>query len=414
MKTINPKSLGRPRGYSNGQLTAPDARLLFIAGQIGWDEEQRLVSDDFVEQFERALRNLLAVVLEAGGAPGGVARLVVYVTDKREYAARTRRDRRALARAHGPTLPRHDARRSKVPARRRREGRDRGHRRTLSARGGVRSFEVMFTRVALSLIRAASVSLVCASAAACALPGLLSGPKDTGGVYMILVVKADGEAVEQSVNQAAQVILSRCDALGVYCKVERQGGEGSNRFKLRVSGAQDFPRVKAVLLMEGKLELKPVVSAANPAPMQTYPTRAAAEREARPDSEVVGYGERGGVSEYLLVEREPVISGLDIRDARAEAGYEGGIGDNYSIAFTLKPGAVNRFGEWTDKNVGRYLAIVLNGEVRSAPYIKSRITDSGQITGSFTKQQAEDVALTLNSGKLPTAIEVLEERQYKP
>jgi enamine deaminase RidA (YjgF/YER057c/UK114 family) len=89
MKTINPKSLGRPRGYSNGQLTAPDARLLFISGQVGWDEEQRLVSDDFVEQFERALRNLLAVVLEAGGAPGGVARLVVYVTDKREYAERT-------------------------------------------------------------------------------------------------------------------------------------------------------------------------------------------------------------------------------------------------------------------------------------------------------------------------------------
>jgi enamine deaminase RidA (YjgF/YER057c/UK114 family) len=89
MKPINPKSLGRPRGYSNGQLTAPGARLLFIAGQIGWDEQQRLVGDDFVEQFERALRNVLAVVLEAGGAPTGVARLVVYVTDKREYLART-------------------------------------------------------------------------------------------------------------------------------------------------------------------------------------------------------------------------------------------------------------------------------------------------------------------------------------
>ncbi|HEX8149077.1 MAG TPA: RidA family protein [Pyrinomonadaceae bacterium] len=89
MKTINPKSLGRPRGYSNGQLTREGARLLFVAGQIGWDEGQRLVSDDFVEQFDRALRNVLAVVLEAGGAPGGVARLVVYVTDKREYLART-------------------------------------------------------------------------------------------------------------------------------------------------------------------------------------------------------------------------------------------------------------------------------------------------------------------------------------
>jgi enamine deaminase RidA (YjgF/YER057c/UK114 family) len=89
MKPINPKSLGRPRGYANGQLVSADARLLFVAGQIGWDEEQRLVSDDFVEQFDRALRNFLTVVLEAGGAPGGVARLVVYVTDKREYLART-------------------------------------------------------------------------------------------------------------------------------------------------------------------------------------------------------------------------------------------------------------------------------------------------------------------------------------
>jgi enamine deaminase RidA (YjgF/YER057c/UK114 family) len=89
MKTINPKSLGRPRGYSNGQLMSPGARLLFVAGQIGWDEEQRLVSLDFVEQFDRALRNVLEVVREAGGAPTGVARLVVYVTDKREYAART-------------------------------------------------------------------------------------------------------------------------------------------------------------------------------------------------------------------------------------------------------------------------------------------------------------------------------------
>jgi enamine deaminase RidA (YjgF/YER057c/UK114 family) len=107
MKAINPKSLGRPRGYSNGQLTNADARLLFIAGQIGWDEEQRLVSDDFVEQFDRALRNVLAVVLEAGGAPGGVARLVIYVTDKREYLARTEEigERwRALMGRHYPTM----------------------------------------------------------------------------------------------------------------------------------------------------------------------------------------------------------------------------------------------------------------------------------------------------------------------
>lgn len=107
MKPINPESLGRPRGYSNGMLTEPGARLLFIAGQIAWDEAQRIVSDDFVEQFDRALRNVLAVVAEAGGAPDSVARLVIYVTDKREYAARTREigERwRALMGRHYPTM----------------------------------------------------------------------------------------------------------------------------------------------------------------------------------------------------------------------------------------------------------------------------------------------------------------------
>jgi enamine deaminase RidA (YjgF/YER057c/UK114 family) len=87
--SINPEHWGRPRGYTNGLLTEPGARLLFIAGQIGWDENQQFVSDDFVEQFERALRNVLEVVEAAGGACENVARLVIYVTDKREYAART-------------------------------------------------------------------------------------------------------------------------------------------------------------------------------------------------------------------------------------------------------------------------------------------------------------------------------------
>jgi len=106
-KHINPESLGRPRGYSNGLLTEPGARLLFVAGQIAWDENQKIVGDDFVEQFDRALRNVLAVIEEAGGTPETLARLVVYVTDKREYAARTREigERwRALMGRHYPTM----------------------------------------------------------------------------------------------------------------------------------------------------------------------------------------------------------------------------------------------------------------------------------------------------------------------
>ena len=87
---INPERLGRPRGYANGVLAPAGGRLLFVAGQIAWDERQRIVSDDFAEQFGRALANVLAVVAAAGGAPEHVARLTVYVTDKREYQSRTR------------------------------------------------------------------------------------------------------------------------------------------------------------------------------------------------------------------------------------------------------------------------------------------------------------------------------------
>ena len=62
--------------------------MLFVAGQIGWDEKQAIVSDDFVAQFDRALANVVAVVIAAGGEPHQIARLTLYVTDKREYVNR--------------------------------------------------------------------------------------------------------------------------------------------------------------------------------------------------------------------------------------------------------------------------------------------------------------------------------------
>ncbi len=84
-KLINPQSLGAPRGYSNGVLTEASGRLLFVAGQIGWDEQQELVGDNMVDQFDRALANVITVVREAGGTPQHVTRLIIYVTDRDEY-----------------------------------------------------------------------------------------------------------------------------------------------------------------------------------------------------------------------------------------------------------------------------------------------------------------------------------------
>jgi len=84
---INPESLGAPRGYSNGMLVPAGARILFVAGQVGWGAGQRIVEGGFVAQFEQALRNVVAVATEAGGAPESVVRMTIFVTDVDAYRA---------------------------------------------------------------------------------------------------------------------------------------------------------------------------------------------------------------------------------------------------------------------------------------------------------------------------------------
>jgi enamine deaminase RidA (YjgF/YER057c/UK114 family) len=82
---VNPASLPPPRGYSHGMKGSGE--VLFVAGQVGWDGEGRMVQGGFVAQFAQALDNVLAVVAAAGGSPESIARLVIYVTDKRDYRA---------------------------------------------------------------------------------------------------------------------------------------------------------------------------------------------------------------------------------------------------------------------------------------------------------------------------------------
>lgn len=83
MKILQPPGWARPRGYANG--VAVSGTLVFIAGQIGWDENGQFVSDDLVEQTRRALHNVLAILAEAGGRPEHIARMTWYVIDKRDY-----------------------------------------------------------------------------------------------------------------------------------------------------------------------------------------------------------------------------------------------------------------------------------------------------------------------------------------
>ncbi|MEM1179221.1 MAG: RidA family protein [Acidobacteriota bacterium] len=90
LEIVNPPALGAPRGYANGVIAPAGSRLLMIAGQIAWDSEQRIVSDDFTEQFAQALRNVVAVVEASGGRPEHLGSLTIFAIDKREYLAATR------------------------------------------------------------------------------------------------------------------------------------------------------------------------------------------------------------------------------------------------------------------------------------------------------------------------------------
>ena len=89
LERIDPGELAPPRGYSHGRLAPEGSRILFVAGQVAWDREARIVSEEFPDQFRRALANVLSVVREAGGVPEHVARLTIYVADRSEYLATT-------------------------------------------------------------------------------------------------------------------------------------------------------------------------------------------------------------------------------------------------------------------------------------------------------------------------------------
>jgi enamine deaminase RidA (YjgF/YER057c/UK114 family) len=98
---VNPDSLAKPQGFSHGLKGTGE--LLFVAGQIGWNREGRMVSDDLAVQFAQALENVLDVVWAAGGKPESVARMTVYVTDKAEYV----RKRKPIGEAWRKRMGRH-------------------------------------------------------------------------------------------------------------------------------------------------------------------------------------------------------------------------------------------------------------------------------------------------------------------
>lgn len=237
---------------------------------------------------------------------------------------------------------------------------------------------------------------------------------------------------EQATAQAERIINSRLDAFGVAeSLVQRHGSQTSNQILVQMPGIQDPERLKDLLKAESRLELVHVVSPPSPAPSQTYATKEEAIASLNsggnipPNRRVLPYSERDEPTagqdaapkvekpkRWVVVEVPAVVDGSELRNAAAVQG-RGGATD-FQISFALKPTGAEKFGKWTGANVNEYMGVVLNEEVKSIAFIKSQIFDQGEITGRFTKETAEDLALTLRSGALPAPIEYQEERTVGP
>src|SRR5262245_40670457 len=209
-------------------------------------------------------------------------------------------------------------------------------------------------------------------------------------------------------------IRNRVDQLGIYSpRVEARPGD---RIFIRLPNVEDPERTSRFLRTTALLEMRFVrfpaaggESGSREAILQHYGGRIPPELEILEGDAKNEKGELLG-KRYYAVEKARVATGGDVRNARPGMGQFG----NPIVEFTLTPEAAKVFGEATANNVGSCLALVLDGRVLSAPMVRSRISDRGQIEGGFTEAEAQDLAILLRSGALPVRVTVLEEQILRP
>ncbi|HWF36958.1 MAG TPA: protein translocase subunit SecD [Candidatus Acidoferrales bacterium] len=220
----------------------------------------------------------------------------------------------------------------------------------------------------------------------------------------------------ETMDQALETITRRINALGLTEPTIAFTGRGDNEILVQLPGEGDPTRAKSVIQAGGQLQLKLL------ADETTYPSQAAALAAhggiLPAGTEIVsGKSESTAPGQtpqqvYYILNRAPIVTGQDLRGATPEPSTSNP--GQYDVEFTLSTAAAARFGPFTESNVGHRMAIVLDNQVYTAPVINSRIEDRGEITGNFTQESAQDLALVLKAGALPASIKYLEERTVGP
>ncbi len=211
---------------------------------------------------------------------------------------------------------------------------------------------------------------------------------------------------DEAVVQARETIERRINELGVTEPSISQ--QGTDQLLVQLPGVTDVDKAKSIMGSPGLLELKIVEQG----PASTKESLLVGGQVPQGMEIVPGAGGKPGDvnTSYYLVRKVAAVTGHDLRNARPSLDEN----NQPAVSFTLNNEGGRKFGNVTGDNVGRQLAIIMDGQVQSAPRIDSRITTDGRITGSFTNEEVQNLSLILRSGALPARLDYLSERTIGP
>ncbi len=223
----------------------------------------------------------------------------------------------------------------------------------------------------------------------------------------------NSQAVEQAMGDAREVVDRRINALGTLePTIVRQGAD---RIVVQVPGLQDPEALKELLGKTARLEFKLVDITANPAQIASGIAPIGSEIMPYPDAPqelpYVAYPAKEGEQAKIALKRQTIVSGDQLVNATQEFGQDRDV----VVGFTFDAQGGKRFAQTTRENTGKPFAIIVDGSVISAPNINEPILGGrGQISGGFTVESANQLAIALRSGKMPVKLNVVEESTISP
>jgi len=242
---------------------------------------------------------------------------------------------------------------------------------------------------------------------------------EQSGYALTLKNSGIAELQESTMNLSLETIERRVNELGLTEPTIQRRGRNENEIMVQLPGESDPTRAKEVIGKVGQLELRLVE---DPRSYSSQVEAITAHNGVLPPGTEVLAGNNEAQSSsgnpsgevWYIVRRAPEVTGRDLKPSGVQESRQTNNPSAWQVNFILTQDAARHFGQFTQQNIGRQLAIVLDHRVNSAPVINGKIEDNGMIEGNFTQDSAHQLAQVLRSGALPASIKYLEERTVGP